>query len=120
MILVVEDAEDAREVSTHLAHEQGWRTRSTGSARECLELAASLLPAAILLDFGLPDMDGWEVTRRLKAGPATRSIPIIALTGHVTGEARDRALRAGVSGYLVKPCLPQDLVEELRRHVEPA
>jgi two-component system, cell cycle response regulator DivK len=119
LVLVVDDVEDERDVWVRLLRGQGWRAEPARSGRECLEAASRLAPAVILLDFSLPDLDGWEVTRRLKASARTSSIPVIALTGHDTGEARDRALRAGVSGYLVKPCAPEDVLEELRRHAPP-
>jgi CheY-like chemotaxis protein len=69
----------------------------------------------IVLDLGMPGMDGWEVARRLKADAVTRSIPIIALTGHVLGDSRRRAREAGVEDFLAKPCLPQDLAEAIKR-----
>ena len=64
-------------------------------------------------------MDGWEVARRLKADAVTRAIPILALTGHVLGDSRRRALEAGVAEFLTKPCLPQDLAEAIKRHLPP-
>jgi two-component system, cell cycle response regulator DivK len=81
-----------------------------------LAQAAALKPNVIILDLGMPKMDGWEVARQLKANGATRAIPIIALTGHVTSEARQRALDAGVNEFCTKPCLPSDLVATIRRH----
>jgi two-component system, cell cycle response regulator DivK len=115
LILIADDHDDEREASRQLLQREGWRTAAAASGPECLALAEQLAPAAIVLDFSLPGLDGWEVTKRLKATPKTASIPVIALTGHDTGEARDRAVRAGVSGYLVKPCHPDDLIDEVRR-----
>jgi two-component system, cell cycle response regulator DivK len=66
---------------------------------------------------GLPKMDGWEVANRLKSAPATSGIPVIALTGHVTKEARQRAATAGVDAFIAKPCLPADLLAAIRRYL---
>lgn len=63
----------------------------------------------------MPVMDGWEVARRLHANPETTSIPIVVCTGHATGDARERATDAGVRTFLVKPCLPVDLLAEMRK-----
>jgi CheY-like chemotaxis protein len=71
----------------------------------------------VVLDLGMPGMDGWEVARRLRADPVTAAVPIIALTGHVLDDSRRRALDAGVNEYLTKPCLPADLVAAVKRHL---
>jgi CheY-like chemotaxis protein len=115
LVLVVDDVLDTREVHEHVLRAEGFVVETAASAEDALAFAARLRPAAIVLDFGLPGMDGWEARRPRKAGAATPALPRVAVTGHDTGEARDRAERAGVAGYLVKPCAPEDLVAELRR-----
>jgi two-component system, cell cycle response regulator DivK len=117
LILVIDDTEDNREVYVQLFRYQGWRVEAAADGIEGLRLACELKPAVIVLDLGLPKMDGWEVTERLKADEATRGIPIIACTGHAVPELKARALKAGVSEYIVKPCLPTDLVTMIRKHV---
>jgi CheY-like chemotaxis protein len=67
------------------------------------------------MDLSLPGMDGWEATRRLKADDATRRIPVVALTGHALAGASEGAKRAGCDSFVTKPCLPDDLVVEVRR-----
>ena len=117
LILLVDDVDDNVEVYTQFFLHNGWRTASSSNGEDALRQAANLKPDLIVLDLGMPIMDGWEVTRRLKANPVTRGIPIIALTGHVFPEARKRAKEAGVDEYLTKPCLPADLAAAVSRHL---
>ena len=85
------------------------------SARLLLLAAREARPDAILMDLALPVLDGWEATRRLKADPATRDIPVIALTGHaVVAEAR-RAREAGCAQVLLKPAAPDVVLATLVR-----
>jgi two-component system cell cycle response regulator DivK len=63
-------------------------------------------------------MDGWEATRRLKADKRTASIPVVALTGHALAGISEGAKRAGCDAFVTKPCLPEDLVKEIRRVLE--
>ena len=67
------------------------------------------------MDLSLPGMDGWEVTSRLKKDARTKHIPIIALTAHALTEERERAEQAGCDGFLAKPCLPDELLAEVKR-----
>ena len=118
LVLVIDDVEDNREVYTQFLTHQGWRVATAADGEDGLAKAESLRPSVIILDLGLPKMDGWEVAQRLRNTPATSAIPIVALTGHVTREARQRALTAGVNEFCTKPCLPPDLVATIRRHLK--
>ena len=118
LVLVIDDVEDNRDVYTQFLSHQGWRVATAADGEDGLAKAESLRPSVIILDLGLPKMDGWEVAQRLKNAPATSGIPIVALTGHVTKEARQRALTAGVNEFCTKPCLPPDLVATIRRHLK--
>jgi CheY-like chemotaxis protein len=118
LILVIDDIEDNRDVYTQFLSHQGWRVATASDGEEGLSKAESFRPDIIILDLGLPKMDGWEVAKRLKNTPATSAIPIVALTGHVTKEARHRAMTAGVDEFCTKPCLPPDLVATIRRHLK--
>jgi len=109
--------DDNVEVYTQFFLHNGWRTASSSNGEDALRQAANLKPDLIVLDLGMPIMDGWEVTRRLRANPVTSGIPIVALTGHVFPEARKRAKEAGVDEYLTKPCLPADLAAAVSRHL---
>ena len=117
LILLVDDVADNIDVYTQFFLHRGWRTATASNGQEGLTIAAGLRPDVIVLDLGMPGMDGWEVARRLRADPVTGSIPILALTGHVLGDSRRRAREAGVDEFLTKPCLPQDLAEAVKRHL---
>jgi len=117
LVLVIDDAEDNREVYVQFFEFQGWRTATASDGEDGLDKASALAPTVIVLDLSLPLMDGWEVARRLKANGKTRSIPVIALTGHALDDSRRKAMAAGVDEYLTKPCLPADLAAVIRRHL---
>jgi two-component system, cell cycle response regulator DivK len=115
LILVVDDYQDAREMYAEYLQFSGFRVAEARNGNEAVEQAFALKPALILMDLSLPGMDGWEATRRLKADEATRHIPIVALTGHALAGASEGARRAGCDSFVTKPCLPDDLVVEVRR-----
>ena len=115
LILVVDDYPDAREMYAALLQLSGYRVAVASDGAEALAQAFALGPDLILMDLSLPGMDGWEAIRRLKADERTRHAPVVALTGHAHGESLDRARAAGCETVLVKPCLPDDLVREIRR-----
>ena len=115
LILVVDDTCDSRELFVEYLRMAGFRAEQACSGEEAIEKAAALRPSAIVMDLEMPDMDGWEATRRLKADERTRAIPIVALSAHVMEGARTRANEAGCSGFLPKPCYPTQVSEELKR-----
>ena len=115
LILVVDDYQDAREMYAEYLQFSGFRVAEARNGNEALEQAFALKPDLILMDLSLPGMDGWEATRRLKADEATKHIPIVALTGHALAGASEGARRAGCDSFVTKPCLPDDLVVEVRR-----
>ena len=115
LILVVDDYEDAREMYAEYLRFCGFRVAEARNGNEALEQAFALMPDLILMDLSLPGMDGWEATRQLKADERTRQIPIVALTGHALAGASEGAKRAGCDSFVTKPCLPDDLVVEVRR-----
>ena len=115
LILVVDDYEDAREMYAEYLRFCGFRVAEARNGNEALEQAFRLMPDLILMDLSLPGMDGWEATRQLKADERTRNIPVVALTGHALAGASEGARRAGCDSFVTKPCLPDDLVVEVRR-----
>ncbi|MBX5484080.1 MAG: response regulator [Myxococcaceae bacterium] len=115
LVLVVDDYEDAREMYSEYLQFSGFRTAEAKTGVEALKQATALLPDIILMDLSLPEMDGWEATRRLKAAAKTRHIPVVALTGHALAGHSDSAKEAGCDAFVAKPCLPEDLVVEVRR-----
>jgi len=115
LILVVDDYEDAREMYAEYLRFCGFRVAEARNGNEALDQAFELRPNLILMDLSLPGMDGWEATRQLKADDRTRHIPVVALTGHALAGASEGAKKAGCDSFVTKPCLPDDLVVEVRR-----
>ena len=115
LVLIVDDYEDAREMYAEYLQFSGFRVAEARNGLEAMEKAFALRPAVILMDLSLPVMDGWEATRRLKKDPRTRSIPVVALTGHALDGHSREAEDAGCDAYVTKPCLPDDLVREVQR-----
>jgi two-component system, cell cycle response regulator DivK len=115
LILVVDDYQDAREMYAEYLQFSGFRVAEARNGNEALEQAFALKPDLILMDLSLPGMDGWEATRVLKADERTKNIPVVALTGHALAGASEGAKKAGCDSFVTKPCLPDDLVVEVRR-----
>ena len=115
LILVVDDYQDAREMYAEYLQFSGFRVAEARTGNEAVEQAFALLPDLILMDLSLPGMDGWEATRVLKADQRTRNIPVVALTGHALAGSAAGAKKAGCDSFVTKPCLPDDLVVEVRR-----
>jgi two-component system cell cycle response regulator DivK len=120
LVLVVDDYTDAREMYSDFLVFSGFRVAEAKDGSEAIDKAIEIQPDLILMDLSLPGVDGWEATRRLKADDRTRGIPIVALTGHALAGDAQTALRAGCDAFITKPCLPADLVVEVRRMLERA
>lgn len=102
-ILVVEDTQDNREVTEIILEDAGHTVLSAVDGASGIMVATNARPDLILMDLSLPRMDGWEATRRLKANPATRNIPVIAFTAHVLQDDAERARAAGCAAVIEKP-----------------
>jgi two-component system cell cycle response regulator DivK len=113
-ILLVEDTEDNRQIIRDLFEAAGYALIEAQDGAAGVEAALRERPDLILMDIQLPVMDGYEATRRIKADPGTRSIPIIAVTSYALSgdEARTRA--AGCDGYIAKPFSPRVLLAKVR------
>ena len=114
-VLLVDDYPDAREMYCEYLRLSGFDVIEATNGVEALERASDTDPDIILMDLALPVMDGWEATRRLKSDVRTAGIPVVALTGHVMPRLSEDARRAGCDACVTKPCLPEDLVREIRR-----
>ena len=114
-VLIVDDYPDAREMYSEYLQYSGFDVIEAENGMEALTKAADQAPDIILMDLSLPVMDGWEATRRLKSDERTASIPVIALTGHALAGISEGAKRAGCDAFVTKPCLPEDLVKEIRK-----
>jgi two-component system cell cycle response regulator DivK len=114
-VLLVDDYPDAREMYSEYLQYSGFDVIEAGNGIEALQQAIEREPDIILMDLSLPVMDGWEATRRLKADRRTARIPVVALTGHALAGISEGARRAGCDAFVTKPCLPEDLVKEIRK-----
>ncbi len=117
-VLLVDDYADAREMYGEYLAISGFEVIEAVNGIEAVERAIEAKPDIILMDMSLPIMDGWEATRRLKADRRTAAIPVLALTGHAVTSMFEGARRAGCDGFITKPCLPDDLVREIRTVLE--
>ncbi len=117
-ILLVEDNPLNRDMLTRRLQRRGFQVRTAEDGRQGLEQALQAPPDLILLDISLPEMDGLEVARRLRADERTAHLPIIALTAHAMKEDRDRVLAAGCDAYYTKPVDFAALLAEIRRRLE--
>ena len=114
-ILIVDDNLTNMKLAANVLEDTGYKVSKAADAVEAQALLASIAPDLILMDLSMPGMDGWEATRRLKADRRTRDIPVIALTGHALTGFSESAKLAGCDAFVTKPCLPDTLVEEVRR-----
>lgn len=102
-ILLVEDNEMNRDMLSRRLQRRGYEVLTAVDGESGLAMTRSEAPALVLMDMSLPGIDGWEATRQLKADPATRAIPIIALTAHAMAGDREKALAAGCDDFDIKP-----------------
>ncbi|WP_318653880.1 response regulator [Anaeromyxobacter oryzae] len=114
-VLVVEDNVDAAQTIAEVLELEGHRVHVATDGRSGLARARELRPDVILCDLGLPDLDGCEVARRLRADVALRSIRLVALSGYAQPEDRRRAREAGFDAHLAKPVSVAELVAALAR-----
>ena len=112
-ILVVEDNEPSRDALARRLARRGYRIVLAVDGHEAVSIGRSAKPDLILMDLGLPGIDGWEATRRLKADPETQQIPIIVLSAHAMTNDRDMALAAGSDEFDTKPVRFQQLLEKI-------
>ncbi len=102
-VLIVEDNPVNLELATVLLEQAGFEVVTAGAAEEGLALAHMEAPDVIVMDISLPEMDGLEATRILKADPETRDIPVLAATSHAMMGDEEKTLAAGCDGYVSKP-----------------
>jgi len=117
-VLVVDDNELNLELVTHVLEAAGHAVRQARSGPEALEAIRGTAPGLILMDIGLPGMDGYTVVRALRADPATARIPIVALTAYAMANDERLAMEAGCNGYITKPFDVRTLAQTLARILE--
>jgi CheY-like chemotaxis protein len=119
-ILLVEDNELNSDMLIRRLQKRGFEVHLATDGEQAVSMAASVMPHLVLMDISLPLIDGCEATRRIKADPATQSIPIIALTAHALPTERARALEAGCNDYDTKPVELQRLLGKITAILESA
>jgi len=116
-VLVVEDHEDNRRILRDLLGSAGYDMIEAENGQAAIVLAAEKRPDLILMDIQLPIMDGYEATRRIKADPDLRGIPLIVVTSYALSGDEEKARLAGCDDYVSKPFSPRDLLAKIRRHI---
>ena len=116
-ILVIEDHEDNRRIVRDLLTSCGYDIVEAATGADGVQLAIAQRPDLILMDIDLPDIDGYEATRRLKADPALRSIPVVAVTSYALSGDEARAMAAGCEAYVAKPFSPRALLAKVQELV---
>jgi len=114
-ILVVEDQEDNRRIVRDLLTTTDYEVTEAENGEEALASVARQRPDLILMDIQLPVMDGYEATRRIKADPALREIPIIAVTSYALSGDEEKARAAGCDDFVPKPYSPRQLLAKIRK-----
>jgi two-component system, cell cycle response regulator DivK len=103
LILIVDDMPDIRDMYAEYLAGQGFRPEQASNGFEALSKATVMGPDVIVMDLNLPELDGWEATRRVREAEQTRKVPIIALTAHAMSGDREKAMAAGCDDYDTKP-----------------
>jgi two-component system, cell cycle response regulator DivK len=119
-ILLVEDNEMNRDMLSRRLQRRGYEVLTAVDGESGLAMTRSETPALVLMDMSLPGIDGWEATRRVKAAPETRSIPVIALTAHAMSGDREKALAVGCDDFDTKPVDLTRLLQKIEALIGPA
>jgi two-component system cell cycle response regulator DivK len=118
VVLIVDDVADARLIYAAFFESRGYGALTAPDGYGAIRRAIEDRPDVIVMDYSLPGLNGAEATRRLKADPRTRDIPVIVLTAHFDRAIDAGSLEAGADAFLTKPCLPDELEEHVRRLVD--
>lgn len=118
-ILAVEDNNDMRHFLKRVLERHGYDFLEAGDGIEGFEVALAQHPDLILMDLSLPHVDGYEVTRKLKADPTFASTPILAVTAHARSADEKRAMEVGCDAYLSKPYSIRNLLDLIEAHLPP-
>ena len=119
-ILLVEDNEMNRDMLSRRLERKGYAVVIAVDGQQGVDMALADPPALILMDMSLPALDGWEATRRIKANPATKHIPIIALTAHAMQGDEQKAKEAGCDDYDTKPVELPRLLQKIQAQLDRA
>jgi len=116
-ILIVEDDKKSLYLARFTLEKEGYEVIEARDGLEALDNVSKETPDLILMDMQLPKLDGYEVTRQIKADERLSKIPVIALTAYAMKEDREKTLEAGCSGHIEKPIDPSTFVEEVKRYL---
>ncbi len=116
-ILVVEDQEDNRKIMRDLLSSAGYEVIEAVTGSDGVAMAEAEVPDLILMDMQLPGIDGYEATRQIRAKPALRDVPIIAVTSYALNGDENKTLEAGCNAYFAKPFSPRKLLDKIREFV---
>ena len=116
-ILVVEDQKDNRQILRDLLTNAGYEMIEAENGEDAVASAQARRPDLILMDIQLPILDGYEATRRIKADPDLKSIPIIVVTSYALSGDEDKARLAGCDDYVAKPFSPRQLLAKIKEYV---
>jgi two-component system cell cycle response regulator DivK len=119
LVLIVDDNEQNAKLARDVLEAAGMSTLTAATAADALTVARERRPDVVLMDLRLPDLDGAEAARRLRAGEATAHIPIVALSATASAEADDWIRGGSFSGYIEKPIDVRELPAQVRRHCLP-
>ena len=119
-ILVIEDNEDNRRIIRDLLTSLGYELIEAADGVEGVAMAQSHRPDLILMDIQLPEMDGYEATRQIRAVPGLKTVPIIAVTSYALSGDEAKARDAGCDGYVAKPFSPRELLAKIREFLPDA
>ena len=117
-IMLVEDNDVNRDMLSRRLTKRGNEVINAVNGQQCLDLVTKEEPDIILLDMSLPVLDGWETARRLKGDPATKDIPIIALTAHAMAGDREKCIEAGCEEYATKPVEFKQLIVKINSLID--
>ena len=120
LVLVAEDDATMQRMALKVLRSRGFQVELARNGKEAVAMAAQLKPGLILMDLSLPEMNGWEATRALKAEPTLKAIPVVAITAHAMVGDSDAAIAAGCAECLTKPYELEDLIALVERYVGPA
>ena len=112
VVLLAEDNEDTRRVYGLILRHYGYQVHEATNGEDAVELTRTWRPSLVLMDIGLPILDGWQASHILKSDPATSTIPVIAFSAHIASTA-DLAGRSTFDGYILKPVSPTELVKRV-------
>jgi len=119
-VLIVEDTADSRDMYMEFLGSNGYQVTGAEDGLQALRVADATVPDLVVLDVALPKLDGFTVLRRLRKDPRFARTPILTLSASVANDYRDQAMRAGATDALEKPCLPDELLEAVRKALREA